>query len=164
MSLLAGPAAAEGSGPGKSTTRVHHVMTQFYWLTLAVLCVWRITHLLQAEDGPFDLVAGLRRRAGDGFWGSLLDCFYCLSLWISAPFALVIGGQWGERLMLWLALSAGAILLERITNHKGVAAPATFFEDKEGDDVLLWQTETTVPGDRSNSTDQRVSGEHDRET
>lgn len=27
-----------------------------YGLSLAVLCVWRLTHLLQAEDGPWDLV------------------------------------------------------------------------------------------------------------
>jgi hypothetical protein len=36
---------------------------------LAALCAWRITHLLQAEDGPWDFVVRLRRRAGTGFWG-----------------------------------------------------------------------------------------------
>jgi len=39
----------------------------FYWLTLGVLCVWRISHLLNAEDGPADAVVRLRRLAGADF-------------------------------------------------------------------------------------------------
>jgi len=41
----------------------------------------------------------LRRLAGGGFWGGLLDCFYCLSLWVAAPFAVLIGGDGVERLL-----------------------------------------------------------------
>lgn len=52
-------------------------------VTLSLLCVWRITHLLQAEDGPWDLLVRFRRMAGSGFVGELLDCFYCLSLWVT---------------------------------------------------------------------------------
>jgi hypothetical protein len=89
---------------------------RFYLLVLGILAVWRLTHLLVAEDGPWDAVVRLRGRAGAGFWGRLLDCFYCLSLWIAAPFALLVGVGWRERLLLWPALSAGAILLERITS------------------------------------------------
>jgi hypothetical protein len=84
----------------------------FYRIVLGVLVVWRVTHLLFAEDGPWNVVIRLRRQAGAGFWGKLLDCFYCLSLWIAAPLALLLGGGWTERLLLWPALSAGAILLE----------------------------------------------------
>ena len=47
-----------------------------YRFSLGTLCVWRITHLLDAEDGPWDVVVRLRRRAAEGFWGQLLDCFY----------------------------------------------------------------------------------------
>ena len=83
---------------------------------LGVLAVWRVTHLLFAEDGPWDVVIRLRKSAGAGFLGKLLDCFYCLSLWIAAPAALFIGSAWPERLFLGLALSAGAILIERVTS------------------------------------------------
>ena len=62
----------------------------FYWLVLGILGVWRITHLFYAEDGPWDIFVRLRKLAGSGFWGKLLDCFYCLSLWIAVPFALVL--------------------------------------------------------------------------
>ena len=46
---------------------------RFYDLILGILGVWRITHLLQAEDGPWDLVVQLRRALGNRFWGRLLD-------------------------------------------------------------------------------------------
>jgi hypothetical protein len=90
----------------------------FYWLVISVLAVWRITHFFVAEDGPWDVVIRLRRHAGDGSLGKLLDCFYCLSMWIAAPFAVLSGNGWTERLMLWPALSAGAILIERLTTRE----------------------------------------------
>ena len=104
---------------------------KIYELVLAALCVWRITHLLQAEDGPWDLVVRLRRAAGDGFFGKLLDCFSCLSLWTSVPFAWGFGESWRERLLLWPALSATAILLERLTAPRAGSPPALFIEDRE---------------------------------
>ena len=45
--------------------------------------------------------------SGTGFWGQLLDCFYCLSVWIAAPFAIYLGQTLGQGIMLWLALSRG---------------------------------------------------------
>src|SRR3990170_5326622 len=117
---------------------------RFYWFVLGTLCVWRITHMLTAEDGPWSLMIRLRQRAGTGWWGSLLDCFFCLSLWTAAPFALFIGDRWKERLLLWPALSAGAILLERIAKCGQVAPPAPYFEDKGDEDVLLRKAERTV--------------------
>ncbi|MGU7772729.1 hypothetical protein ACV229_21465 [Burkholderia sp. MR1-5-21] len=87
---------------------------RLYWLMLGVLAVWRVTHLLAAEDGPADAVFHLRRRLGDSVWGRALDCFYCLSIWIALPFAIGIGDTWGERVLLWPALSGGAILAERL--------------------------------------------------
>lgn len=124
----------------------------FYWLLLATLSAWRITHLLQAEDGPWELMARLRRRAGASFWGELLDCFYCLSLWIAAPLAFVIGENWRERLLLWPALSAGAILLERISRREASAPPAIYFEDQENEHVLLRQKERTDQTPAANSS------------
>jgi hypothetical protein len=104
-----------------------------YEIVLAALSVWRITHLLQAEDGPWNLAVRLRRAAGEGFAGKLLDCFYCLSLWISAPFAGGFGDTWRERLLLWPALSAAAIFLERLTAPRTAPPPALFVEDKPED-------------------------------
>jgi len=86
-------------------------------LVICILAVWRVTHLFWGEDGPWDLMVRLRRLAGNTVVGSLLDCFYCLSLWIAAPLAWLLGHMWLERGLLWLAFSAGAILLERISTE-----------------------------------------------
>ncbi len=104
------------------------IAMKFYELTLGILAVWRLTHLLAAEDGPFHLIVRLRRAAGSGFWGSLMDCFYCLSAWIAIPFAILIGNDWRERLLLWPALSGAAILVNRFANGINPEAPV-FFED-----------------------------------
>jgi len=88
------------------------------WFVPGVLAVWRVTYLLYAEDGPWDLVIRLRRLAGTGFWATLLDCFYCLSVWMAVPFAWLLGSGWPERVLLWPALSAGAIMLERLTSRE----------------------------------------------
>jgi hypothetical protein len=122
---------------------------RFYFLTLGILAVWRVTHLLNAEDGPWDLLVRFRRLAGDGVFGSLLDCFYCLSVWVAAPFAYGLGSDWKERLLLWPALSGGAILAERLTLSRGRSEPppAVCYEDtEENPDVMLRQQETTIPG------------------
>ena len=92
---------------------------KFYWLVLGALAVWRITHLLAEEDGPWDLVLRLRKAVGNGFWGHLMDCFNCISLWVALPLAFGISNGWRERLLLWPALSGAAILLERATASKG---------------------------------------------
>ena len=109
----------------------------YYWLLLAVLAVWRITHLLAAEDGPWDVIVRCRRAVGEGFWGTLFDCFHCLSLWVSLPFAIGLGRSWPEMLLLWPALSGAAILLERATSREDEAPPVVYYEDEEGDDGLL---------------------------
>jgi hypothetical protein len=111
-------------------------MAQFYWLVLGVLSVWRVTHLLNAEDGPWQAVVGLRRLAGSGFWGELMDCFLCLSLWVSVPLALTLGDSWRERLMLWPALSGGAILLQRATAPAPEPPPSVDLQTEETTDVL----------------------------
>jgi hypothetical protein len=114
---------------------------QFYWLVLGTLGVWRVTHLLAAEDGPWNVTVWIRRKAGSGFWGKLLDCFYCLSLWMSVPFAWIIGEGARERFCLWLAFSAGAILLERATSNE--PAPPTYFEHGGQDDAMLRESESS---------------------
>lgn len=117
-------------------------MPDFFRFALGVLGVWRLTHLFVAEDGPAGILVRFRRSVGDGFWGSLLDCFYCLSLWVAGPVALLVGQDWSTRGLSWLALSAGAILIERLTLRPS-PKPALFLEDKEIPDELLRKTADT---------------------
>jgi hypothetical protein len=110
---------------------------RLYRLLLGILAVWRITHLLNAEDGPGEVFVRLRRIAGEGFWGQLLDCFYCLSVWIAAPLAFGLGRKPSERFLMWPALSAGAILLESVIDRGHDEAPALFVEDREDEYAML---------------------------
>ena len=105
-------------------------------LLIAVLCTWRITHLFQAEDGPWDIIVRIRRAAGDGYFGQLLDCFYCLSLWVALPISLTFQQSVFDWVLMWPALSGGAILLqlatERRPQHEKLP-PVEFEEEQRGD-------------------------------
>jgi hypothetical protein len=99
---------------------------------LAALATWRVTHLLVEEDGPADVVVRLRRRAGSSRAGDLLDCFYCLSVWVAVPFAVGLAGRRRVDPVSCLAVSGAACLLEQATRrttaphhhtHAEVSAP-----------------------------------------
>jgi len=61
---------------------------------LCTLAIWRLAYLLSQEDGPFDIVFTFRKLLGQGFFGSLLDCFHCLTLWLAIPFAFFLCNGW----------------------------------------------------------------------
>ena len=105
-----------------------------FWIrfVLAALAAWRITHLLAREDGPGDLIARFRGRLGSGFWGKLMDCFYCLSFWVAAPLAFYVGRGPLDLLLVWLALSGAACLLERLGREPVIIEPMS--QPTEGDD------------------------------
>lgn len=114
------------------------------------LATWRVTHLLVAEDGPGGMVVRLRRRLGDGWMGSAMDCFYCLSIWTAAPVAAAVVRRPREAPLTWLALSGAACLLERATTEKG-------------DLDVLWEQAQEDATPQFGDTDARVPGHSDRE-
>jgi hypothetical protein len=116
---------------------------------VGALATWRVTHLLVEEDGPGDVVVRLRRRAGDGWVGQAMDCFYCLSIWTAAPVAAVVARRPRERLLTWLALSGAACLLEQATSEKG-------------DLDVLWEQAQEDATPQFDDTDPRLSGGPDR--
>jgi hypothetical protein len=127
-----------------------------FWsrFVLAALVTWRLTHLLAREDGPGDVLARLRARLGTGVLGRLMDCFYCLSLWVAAPLALVVGSTPLELALIWPALSGAACLLERI----GPQAPLVIETAQKGDDHGMLRSETrsasaTADDDTDNGAD-----------
>ncbi|MEZ2335835.1 DUF1360 domain-containing protein [Mucilaginibacter sp. RCC_168] len=85
---------------------------------ICTLAIWRISHLFSQEDGPFDIVIKFRKLFGQGFFGDLLDCFYCLSMWVAIPFAALLCNQWLQGIIIWLALSGAACLLFKLTDKK----------------------------------------------
>jgi len=81
-----------------------------------------------------DLIVRLRAALGSSTLGRLMDCFYCLSFMLSLPPALWLSSGRMGFLILWLALSAVACLLERATQKKGkyirVSPVSTSYIDK----------------------------------
>jgi hypothetical protein len=94
---------------------MHH--QNWFRFVMATLATWRLTHLIAAEDGPGEIIANLRQWLGNGFFGQLMDCFYCLSLWTAAPIALLLMQGWRQWPLLWLALSGACCMLERMGKH-----------------------------------------------
>ncbi len=113
------------------------MMSEWLSFVAAVLATWRVTHLLANEDGPADVIFRLRRRLGDGFLASLIDCFNCLSLWVAAPIAFLVSSGPLMCLVSWLALSGAACLLERLGERPLIFEPGAQKPEKEGDDNVL---------------------------
>lgn len=83
---------------------------------LLLIAVWRVTHLISMEDGPFDIIIRLRKLMGNSFFGKLMDCFYCLSIWIGLAAAFLVTLDPKMIVLLCLYYSGASILLEKLTN------------------------------------------------
>jgi hypothetical protein len=87
------------------------------------VAVYRFTLMLYEEDGPFDVFIWLRIKSGqrhniqtvvnesgvtearaemvaDTFFAKLLDCPYCISMWLSIFAAIGVKTKWFD----WLAI------------------------------------------------------------
>jgi hypothetical protein len=111
--------------PSRCAVGAPQTMSLSFWprFILLVLTTWRVTHLLAYEDGPGGILAGLRARMGSGFAGQLLDCFNCLSIWVAAPLALLMGQRPVDVSVGWLALSGAACLVEGVVREPVVIQP-----------------------------------------
>lgn len=81
-------------------------MLKWFLLFISTISVWRICNLIQYEEGPFDIFTKFRNKIGltkvsdlplneqllypdnefihDGnFFAKLVECIWCLSIWIS---------------------------------------------------------------------------------
>lgn len=80
---------------------------------LTALAVWRLCILLIADDGPYDIInkfrVWVRKRKLDRLIP--IECMYCASVWFALPFAIYLQKSLFEFIVIWFALSAGAILI-----------------------------------------------------
>jgi hypothetical protein len=107
---------------------------------VAALAVWRVTHFIVLEDGPFAISRRLRFLGAAVGAAKLFGCFLCVSVWAAIPFALLLTRRPLELVVVIPALSGAAILLERITTRGETPAPLYVEEPeekKEESDVLL---------------------------
>jgi hypothetical protein len=94
-------------------------------LLLFALSVWRVSSLLLYEDGPGEVFARVRTRAGADTPGEisglaqLWSCMWCMSMWVAILLSpLLILGHAGDGIMAVLSASAVAIFVhERVVKH-----------------------------------------------
>lgn len=90
-------------------------------LLLLFAATWRVTHLLMYEAGPFHIIQRLRGATGVKHdsdtgrpiaWpdGSVFECFWCLSVWVSI--GMIPVAIWAWPVVLVLAISAVVIGIE----------------------------------------------------
>ena len=95
------------------------------------MACWRLTSLLIAEKGPYNIFQRLREKLGithyedgkpcaypDKFVCELFSCVWCLSVWISAGFVVsyIFLPQITFYFSLWLSLSTICILIDNGLN------------------------------------------------
>jgi hypothetical protein len=95
-------------------------------LVIAALAVWRVSHMLVQESGPFSVFATLRFYA-DATWDTCevqrktaitnaLCCVRCTSIWASVGvLALMKLHLLGYGLVVVIAVSGLAVMLDRIS-------------------------------------------------
>jgi len=99
-------------------------------LAILGLAVWRLSHMVSSEAGPGDCFAWLRRKAGiecaanglgcraDHFWGKLLGCPLCLSVWMAAiGYAGLVALPVLWPVAVILAVSGASCLLELVVRR-----------------------------------------------
>jgi hypothetical protein len=101
---------------GDTWVRNHDDPVSASRFAIASLATWRLAHLLAEEDGPFDAVVRTRARLGNGQLGALMDCFYCLSIWVAVPVTLTVTRRRDAPLVV-LGLSGAACLLQRLSDR-----------------------------------------------
>jgi hypothetical protein len=91
-------------------------------LILAALATYRITRLVVNEAGPGDIFIKLRdavsEKEGNGwhFLYDLINCEYCVSIWIAALLAVFVIelGWFSTWILAWLGLSGAFFIAQEI--------------------------------------------------
>lgn len=101
------PRFVSADGPRKTMTS----------LTFVLLClaVWRITHMIVREEGPFSIFQKMREPfAGQSTWiGRGLHCMFCVSYWLSA-IAAVFAQNIRDGVLYWHAVAGGVFVLYKV--------------------------------------------------
>jgi len=90
------------------------------FVILAILAVFRLTHFLKYDEGPFRIVANFRARLSNSdnvLFQEVLKailCVYCSGLWLSIPIAFLVLNESiiSKFILLWLGISGGQAFIQ----------------------------------------------------
>lgn len=96
---------------------------------MLTLATWRISSLLANEMGPADILESFRHRIGvryddhnnrhgQNIIAEAMICVWCVSIWVGIALGLVwtFNGVVATMISVPFALSAGAIIVDKVTN------------------------------------------------
>ncbi len=86
-----------------------------------VLIVWRLTHLINIEDGPYKVFFNFKvwlKKKRHNFLFEMFQCFLCLSVWVGWAIAMLEFRSHSNPFAYGIALSGAAILLQFISGDK----------------------------------------------
>ena len=86
-------------------------MQPWFEFGIASLATWRIAVLISKDRLPFKLGLKARKKFES------LNCLYCVSIWAAALIALHLTREPFRYIVIVLALSAAAILINEISNR-----------------------------------------------
>lgn len=87
---------------------------------LSALAIWKLTLMLQDFDGPLDIVKIFREWVESHQTKRKLlnfDCFFCLSMVVALPLAILLTHSLLSFLIYWFGLSGGASICNAIYQH-----------------------------------------------
>lgn len=92
------------------------------FLLIGPIVIWRMTHMMQEENGPFAVFARIRAfiashtsdRVGGVNEG--YNCFKCLSVWLSMLYAVGLSDSFAQWVAITFFLSGIAIFLNLAYN------------------------------------------------
>ncbi len=88
--------------------------TSLVWLAACWLAAWRLTALLAYEAGPFEVFSRFRVVLVRVGLQSLVTCFHCLALWVSAAVVLLIYRIELTSVLLVFAVAGAVSMSERL--------------------------------------------------
>lgn len=102
---------------------------EWVWLFISILTVWRLTSMLCYEAGPFNLLSKIRKIFYKVGLGKLIDCFHCTSVWTSLFCTFLVYKISAESLFLFLAIAAGASIIEKFIIYISTNKEEPYDED-----------------------------------
>ena len=96
-------------------------LDSFLWWFIAMLAVYRLSHMIAMEEGPGAVFHLLREKFGQGNWfGRGLNCVLCISFWLSlsVPSFIMASNPVNPRefVILWVGTSGAVLTLHRLTS------------------------------------------------
>ena len=80
-------------------------------LILAMLAVYRVSHMIALEEGPFSVFSWVHGKMNQSTWiGRGLRCTLCISFWLAGLATWIIGGT----VLEWLGIAGGVLTLHQV--------------------------------------------------